>query len=63
MYFLNGFVTGVLYGVTLSLADVAPARPEDPRDFLACETGWHLGITLGLAFITSFFLYLYMQTG
>lgn len=63
MYFLNGFVLGFLFGVTLSLVETVPTRPKDHYNCLACEIGFFLGISLGVAFLFAVFLYLYMQTG
>jgi hypothetical protein len=63
MYFLNGFVTGFLLGVSGCFVNVLPARPGDPHNRLACRIGCHLGATLGFGFLVACFLWLWLCTG
>jgi len=51
MYFLNGFVTGFITGLTCFLIQMYPIDKEQPttEQYQVCQTGYGLGLIAGLA--------------
>jgi hypothetical protein len=59
MYFLNGFLEGFLYSVTVSLLKLPP--PDDCDSHLSYITGFNLGVTIGVGCIFGFAVYRYTR--